>query len=155
MSESLWSGVLGGPAWPHRSGWEDGRTAAKHVWVPNALPPCPPLLPRSPAVECDCCPRRYTCLHHAAQLCGCGTSRRRLAYRHTLQELEGALAAVEARVEPGGWGHMWAKTLHLGISLYINIYCDETGTGIRGGAGGGGGARGAGWVGSAPQWVCG
>ena len=33
------------------------------------------------AVECDCCPRRRTCLHHAANLCECPMRRRRLGRR--------------------------------------------------------------------------
>jgi histone demethylase JARID1 len=50
------------------------------------------------AVECECCPRRRACLHHAAALCGCPMRKRRLAWRLTLQELDALAAAAAARV---------------------------------------------------------
>jgi hypothetical protein len=50
------------------------------------------------AVECDCCPRRRTCLYHATNLCECPMRRRRLAYRYTLRELEGLEEGVTAKV---------------------------------------------------------
>lgn len=50
------------------------------------------------AVECDCCPRRRTCLHHAANLCECPMRRRRLAWRYTLRELESLEEGVAAKV---------------------------------------------------------
>ena len=50
------------------------------------------------AVECDCCPPRRTCLHHAASLCECRMRRRRLAWRHTLKELRALEAGVTAQV---------------------------------------------------------
>lgn len=68
---------------------------------PPALTPPPLPASRRLAVECDCCHGRYACLHHAPALCECATSRRRLAYRHTLQQLDTILAEVAARVTPG------------------------------------------------------
>jgi len=50
------------------------------------------------AVECDCCPRRRTCLHHAANLCECPMRRRRLTWRYTLRELESLEEGVAAKV---------------------------------------------------------
>lgn len=52
------------------------------------------------AVECDCCPRRRTCLHHAANLCECPMRRRRLAWRYTLQQLERLQVETQAAVPP-------------------------------------------------------
>lgn len=39
------------------------------------------------AVECDCCPGRLVCLHHADTLCECPMGRRRLVYRYSVVEL--------------------------------------------------------------------
>lgn len=50
------------------------------------------------AVECDCCPRRRTCLHHAANLCECPMRRRRLAWRYTLRELESLEEGLTAKI---------------------------------------------------------
>lgn len=67
---------------------EDAQCAVCHLFVHFS------------AVECDCCPRRRVCLHHAGSLCQCPMRRRRLAWRHSLQELEGLHAGVAARVPP-------------------------------------------------------
>ena len=53
------------------------------------------------AVECDCCPGRRTCLRHAAALCECAPERWRLAFRHSLGELEALAEEVAARVPAG------------------------------------------------------
>ena len=53
------------------------------------------------AVECDCCPGRRTCLRHAAALCECAPERWRLAFRHSLGELEAVAEEVAARVPAG------------------------------------------------------
>ncbi|KAK9819859.1 hypothetical protein WJX72_003401 [[Myrmecia] bisecta] len=46
------------------------------------------------AVECDCCPRRRVCLHHAHNLCECEPARWRLAFRYSLADLERILEDV-------------------------------------------------------------
>jgi hypothetical protein len=53
------------------------------------------------AVECDCCPRRRTCLRHAAALCECPPPRWRIAFRHSLAELQALLAEVSQRIPEG------------------------------------------------------
>eukprot|EP00884_Botryococcus_braunii_P010330 jgi/Botrbrau1/19299/Bobra.0073s0042.1 len=53
------------------------------------------------AVECACCPGRYVCLHDAERLCDCPPEQWRLAYRHSLAELEDMLQAVKSRVPEG------------------------------------------------------
>lgn len=57
------------------------------------------------AVECKCCPKRYVCLRHADSLCECPPSSWRLAYRHSLGELERILAGLKARA-PAGKSHL-------------------------------------------------
>jgi C5HC2 zinc finger len=56
------------------------------------------------ALECECSPGRYTCAEHAENLCSCAPQRWRLAFRHSLGELEALLAAVIARAPPDGEG---------------------------------------------------
>lgn len=55
----------------------------------NEDPEC--IICRSPlhisALECDCCEGRRVCLHHSYNLCDCGISGMRLAWRYTLQDL--------------------------------------------------------------------
>ena len=68
---------------------DDGECCICHAYVHES------------AVECACCPGRRTCLRHAGNLCECAPARWRLAYRHTLGELEALLAEVTARVPAG------------------------------------------------------
>ena len=73
------------------------------------------------AVECKCCPKRYVCLRHADSLCECPASSWRLAYRHSLGELEHIVTGLRARVPPGT-GHLLAlilcsKTIRDGCAL--------------------------------------
>ncbi len=53
------------------------------------------------AVECECCPRRRTCLRHAAALCECPPPRWRIAFRHSLAELQALLQEVSQRIPEG------------------------------------------------------
>ncbi len=46
------------------------------------------------ALFCDCSPRAPTCLRHTG--CACAPSRRRLAFRYTLEELRAAADRVRA-----------------------------------------------------------
>ena len=46
------------------------------------------------AVECDCSHDRVTCAAHAGALCACPPARWRLAFRHSLAELDGHLSGV-------------------------------------------------------------
>ncbi|WIA16623.1 hypothetical protein OEZ85_013288 [Tetradesmus obliquus] len=50
------------------------------------------------ALECDCCPGRFVCPHHAAALCECGPAEWRLRFRFTLAQLKERLADAAARV---------------------------------------------------------
>lgn len=49
-------------------------------------------------LECDCCPGRRVCMHHADNLCECDPSRWRLVYRYSLQDLDGILKRVSAHL---------------------------------------------------------
>lgn len=49
-------------------------------------------------LECDCCPGRRVCLQHADNLCECDPTRWRLVYRYSLQDLDGVLKRVSARI---------------------------------------------------------
>ena len=51
-------------------------------------------------LECDCCPGRRVCLHHADNLCECDPSRWRLVYRYSLKDLESILQQVSSHT-PG------------------------------------------------------
>lgn len=53
------------------------------------------------AVECECCPRRRTCLRHAHALCECPPPKWRLAFRHSLADLRALLCEVAARIPEG------------------------------------------------------
>lgn len=48
------------------------------------------------ALECDCCPGRYVCLHHSDTLCECQPSRWRMLYRYSLAELDEILDLIKA-----------------------------------------------------------
>ncbi len=51
-------------------------------------------------LECDCCPGRRVCLHHADNLCECDPTRWRLVYRYSLEDLDRVLQQVCSHV-PG------------------------------------------------------
>ena len=68
---------------------EDAECVICHAYVHEA------------AVECACCPGRRTCLRHAHNLCECPPARWRLAFRHSLAELETLHAEVAARLPEG------------------------------------------------------
>ncbi|CAL8461880.1 g1411 [Coccomyxa elongata] len=61
------------------------------------------------AVECECCPRRRTCLRHAAALCECPPPRWRIAFRHSLAELQALLQEVSQRIPEDFAAEMEAK----------------------------------------------
>lgn len=69
------------------------------------------------AVECDCCPGRRTCLRHAAALCECAPEGWRLAFRHSLGELEALAEEVAARVPAGAPVVLIPHMLHVGFQL--------------------------------------
>jgi hypothetical protein len=50
------------------------------------------------ALFCECSPRAPTCLRHVS--CACAPSRRRLAFRYTLDELRAAADSVRAVAAP-------------------------------------------------------
>lgn len=52
-------------------------------------------------VECKCCPRRFVCIRHANNLCDCPPPAWRLAYRHSIAELESIVDALAASVPAG------------------------------------------------------
>lgn len=47
------------------------------------------------------CHRRHTCLRHAANLCECPPAKWRLAFRHSIAQLEELRASVRSRVPEG------------------------------------------------------
>jgi histone demethylase JARID1 len=57
---------------------------------------------RESAIECGCCPGRRTCLRHAANLCECAAASWRMAFRHSLADLQALLEEVSQRVPAGG-----------------------------------------------------
>lgn len=67
-------------------------------------------------LECDCCPGRRVCLHHADNLCECDPSRWRLVYRYSLQDLDSILQQVSSHTPGEG---RWAKLPYLHHADYL------------------------------------
>lgn len=49
-------------------------------------------------IECDCSPGKYTCLHHAANLCDCPVHQKRMVWRYTIQNLEAIYNALGSQL---------------------------------------------------------
>ena len=64
-------------------------------------------------LECDCCPGRRVCLHHADKLCECDPSRWRLVYRYSLEDLKAILQQVCSHIPGEGIATHVQKNLTL------------------------------------------
>ena len=49
------------------------------------------------AVSCSCSPERYACLEHSKQVCSCPWSSRIFLFRHTIDELNLLIDALEGK----------------------------------------------------------
>lgn len=77
-------------------------------------------------LECDCCPGRRVCLHHADNLCECDPSRWRLVYRYSLQDLNGILKRVSAHIPQDGTLCLLTHTAALCTKVPANIVSRAT-----------------------------
>lgn len=76
-------------------------------------------------LECDCCPGRRVCLHHANNLCECDPTRWRLVYRYSLEDLDHVLKQVCSHV-PGEGSDIRCTSSYLGVTPVALTNADAT-----------------------------
>ncbi|KAA6416700.1 MAG: lysine-specific demethylase 5C-like, partial [Trebouxia sp. A1-2] len=76
-------------------------------------------------LECDCCPGRRVCLHHADNLCECDPTRWRLVYRYSLEDLDRVLQRVCSHI-PGEGSDIQGTGSYLGVTPVALTNADAT-----------------------------
>lgn len=69
------------------------------------------------AAGCPCSPDRYSCLHHAKQLCSCAWSDRFFLFRYKISELNVLVEALEGKSSAVD---KWAREI-LGLSVHSSV----------------------------------